>query len=206
MIKLPDTVGGEKVSLIRIIPTQQNAEIMFDLVKRNRDFLGTYFRYLTLMMTSSKSALNHWHNNPQTTRYFIYHQNKAIGEIYACQKTDDNIAVVGYWLEKSHTRQGLMTEALQLMEKALFCSGCEASRLNIVPVNTPSLRLALKSGYREITVFSDPLSVRSFEKTKKMYEAAEKHSNVRRICSHTPSVEGALNDARLNSMVFTNGG
>lgn len=199
MLSLPHKINDKDLCLSIIRPTQKDAKTFFNLVHRNRNFLSAYFRPMVSEVTTEDSALSYLKNDKYPYRYFICRQDIPIGEIYT-YNFPDNSTTVGYWIDKQYTRQGIMTKALNLMEKTLFESGCQVIRLNISSVNTPSLRLALKNGY--IEQYSD-LSIdisRCFEKTKKMYFAQSQNKRPHRICSHYGNATEQMTQIRLNSM------
>jgi ribosomal-protein-alanine N-acetyltransferase len=58
-------------------------------------------------------------------------------------------AFLGYWIGAVHARRGYMTEALQLaLRHAFRALGLHRVEANILPVNTASLALAKRAGFR----------------------------------------------------------
>ena len=59
---------------------------------------------------------------------------------------------LGYWIDESHTRKGIMRAAISMVEKALQPMAIDFVETEISVNNLPSIRLMEKCAYREYGV------------------------------------------------------
>ena len=202
MLSLPEEINGENICLLVAKATPENAKTLFRLVIHNRDKLAPYFRYLVAQITNQKRAFDYLNEAeksqtvPQTI-YFIQKDEKKIGILSMAIRMDT--AVVGYWIDKNHMRQGIITEALRLFEREAFGNGCRSIQLNIAPINTPALMLAYRSGYYECPRSSAMQVIKCFEKTKQMYDVEQQGLTPHCILSQN-DLETSVYAMRLDSM------
>ena len=186
MLNLPKIIQGNGLSLVKAEATMENARDLFRLVMRNREELAPYFKYLVSEVTNKERAFDYL-SLPMRLKmkdfrcYFIQKDNNIIGEMAA--KLHQGAVVIGYWIDKKYQRQGITSQSLSLLEKAVFDAGYISVSLNISPRNQASLNLALKAGYRECSTIFKEQTTRYFEKTKLMY-LSEQNNCARKICVH----------------------
>lgn len=186
MLNLPKIIYGDGLSLVKAEATMDNARDLFCLVMRNRESLAPYFKYLVGEVINKERAFDYLSLPARLKmrdfrRYFIQKDNKIIGEMAA--KLYQGAIVVGYWIDKKHQRQGITSQSLALLEKAVFDAGYISISLNISPRNQASLNLAFKAGYREYPSIFQEQTTRCFEKTKLMY-LLEQNNRAKTVCSH----------------------
>ncbi len=132
--------------------TEQTAEKFFALTDKNRAYLREWLPWLDFVQ---KVADTHkfLQDNCQsdklgtTLNFFICDNDKIIGTIGLREITPQS-ALVGYWLDKSYSGQGITTNALQqligiVQEKNLT----QQIILRCNPQNMGSKKTALKCGF-----------------------------------------------------------
>ncbi len=132
--------------------TEQNSEEFFALTDKNRAYLREWLPWLDFVQ---KVADTHkfLHDNCQsdklgtTLNFFICANDKIIGTI-GLREISPQSALVGYWLDKSSSGQGITTHALQQLiniveEKNLT----KQIILRCNPQNMGSKKIALKCGF-----------------------------------------------------------
>ncbi len=132
--------------------TQATAREFFALTDKNRAYLREWLPWLDTVqkVTDTHKFLS---DNCQsdklgtTLNFFICDNDKIIGTINLREITLQS-ALVGYWLDKSYSRQGITTNALQELIKIVQEKNLTRQIiLRCNPQNMGSKKIALKCGF-----------------------------------------------------------
>ncbi len=150
----PFQISGKNVKLTHLLPTTENATLLCALVGENKRYLMSVFEHMVDAYKTPEKTLASLHYDEtmrqlyQMLPYYIFVQDKLVGEITA-EWTDKNAKTeVLYWLSEKYAGQGYMGEALTLMENVLFQAGHKQIQLYIDAANWRSLNVAEKAGYQ----------------------------------------------------------
>ena len=165
----PQRIVGRNV-VLRILPaTEENAEKVYHVVQKNKDYLSQFFKRLVWAFDNKKQALEilkfdeeqRWLNN--SVNYYLFVKNQLIGEITADWSARNGNASIIYWMDKSYVGKGYMSQSLKMMEKILFLNGYSELRLYVDAANWRSANVAKYNQYQ----LSDDGNY--YFKTRKMY-------------------------------------
>lgn len=150
----PSEIQGENIVLRHLKPTLKNATILSQLVRENALYLRPVFDYMvqayetptdTLMCLKydEECLLRH-----EMLPYHIFQNDTLVGEITAEWKDKETKTDVMYWLGQKYAGNGWVSDALKLMEHALFRVGHQEIRLYIDAANWRSADVAGRCGYQ----------------------------------------------------------
>lgn len=151
--KFKDELKGGRIILIKNTPTLRNAQHIFEGVKNNRRHLRPWFPWeqeTKVVEDSLKYLFSHdeFQKKGEKNGYSIYLKGKFIGNLSIFGIDDKNKSgEIGYWLDKKHTMEGYMTEAVRLLEKEAFRCGLNRIQIKCDSRNKASAATALKCGY-----------------------------------------------------------
>lgn len=150
--EFPKTIKSTRLKLSVIEPTRKNAESIFDIIERNRDYLTAWQGHFGELTTVDKvlKKLRHRYNqitSNQGVLFGIHTDNTLIGRIRFFN-IQDNSCEIGYWLIESENGHGYMSEALSALENELFQFGFNKIVLDIDKGNNKSETLAKRNGYK----------------------------------------------------------
>lgn len=134
-----------------IAPATENTQEIFNIIEQNREYLEAwqghieYLRNVDDVLKNLKFRYSQIEKN-EGILFGIYKNNKFIGRIRFFN-ISDNGCEMGFWLIKSETGNGYMTEALTALEKELFKFGFNTITLDIDAGNTQSENIAKRCGY-----------------------------------------------------------
>ena len=149
--KFPQTIESPRLGLRVILPTQANAEKIFNVIEQNREFLEAWQGHIEYLRNVNDVLKNLEFRHAQIAKdagmlFGIYRDGDLIGRIrffidpeYGCE--------IGFWLAKFATGKGYMSEALSALEKELFKFGFDKITLDIDDGNTMSENVAKRNGY-----------------------------------------------------------
>ncbi len=149
-------LNGNLIYLEQKTPSFELATTFFNLLKNNEKHLKYWFQVVDIPMfqdeTETFCYLYQLYSNNQkqpSFSYFIYTpDNQLIGFLYAFSTQPQNAGLtIQFWMDKSKTRHGFMSEALRLIEKEFFFAGIERLTICCPIENTKARNLAIKSGY-----------------------------------------------------------
>lgn len=121
MKNFPETLEGYGIELRRIKPTFELATEVFAIVDQNREYLGQWLPWVahTNSVTDEYDGLSHVYKDEWT--YLIFKDNKVIGSIGFVKRSESKKKLeIGYWLDKKFSGQGIMTNAVKILEKVVF--------------------------------------------------------------------------------------
>lgn len=146
-------IAGERITLKRPKADLKMAETIYSVVNKCRKtflpWLG-WVKYtnspndsLEFLQTVDKD----WIDNKQFV-YAIYFNSVFIGLISVLNVAwQHKRAEIGYWLDSDYTGQGLMSEAVELIEKELFANDFNRIVIHTDVLNVKSARIPQKLGY-----------------------------------------------------------
>lgn len=147
----PQTIDTPRLVLRVVLPTQANAEEIFNIIERNRTYLEVWqghFEYLRNVNEVRQKLEQRYAQiaNNKGILFGIYKNDELIGRIRFFN-IQDNGCEIGYWLIKSANGHGYMSEALSALETELFKFGFNKITLDIDNGNIHSENLAKRNGY-----------------------------------------------------------
>ncbi|HNY25040.1 MAG TPA: GNAT family N-acetyltransferase [Alphaproteobacteria bacterium] len=149
MKDFPETLDEYGIELRRIKPTFELAKEVFEIVERNREYLGYWLPWVarTNSVTDEYDGLSHVYNKEWT--YLIFKDNKVIGSIGFVKREESKRKVeIGYWLDKKFGGNGIMTNAVKILEKAVFeIDGWNKIEIHCDTNNISSQNIPKRLGY-----------------------------------------------------------
>lgn len=149
--QFPQTIKTPRLTLQVVMPTNENARTIFNIIEQNRDYLEAWqghFEYLR-NVDDVLAYLNKRAGQITTNEgvcFYISFGDKIIGRIRFSVK-ENNCCEIGYWLAKSATGHGFMSEALSALESELFKFGFDRIIIDVDAGNIPSESVARRAGY-----------------------------------------------------------
>lgn len=175
----PNEIKDKNITLRHLEPTLKNATILNQLVHDNALYLSPVFNQMVQAYKTPQGTLaclkydEECYLRNQMLPYYIFKDDVLVGEITADWHDKEGITEIIYWLDKKHTGKGYASDALKLMEQALFRMGHKSIRLCIDATNYCSSKVAQKNGYQLSSCTN------YYFKTWQMY-----CHNYRKICQH----------------------
>lgn len=151
-LTLPQEIKGKRINLVW--RTHKYDKQMLFIVNRNRVFLKKYLRWLdnnknmqdTIKTTSA--MMDKWNNKTQYNYLITDKNDELIGAIGVANiNMLDKHVELGYWLRQDKCGHGFMSEAVALLEKALFARKIRRIEIECVTSNQPSINVAIRNGY-----------------------------------------------------------
>jgi RimJ/RimL family protein N-acetyltransferase len=135
-----------------LLPTKENASMLLDIINQNRDYLMEWQGHFGELKTVDDvvAYLTKRTNQIKTNQgmcFYIFYNNNIIGRIRFFG-IENNACEIGCWLIKSANSNGVMSEALKVLETELFKFGFEKIKLDIDSGNAHSENLAKRNGYK----------------------------------------------------------
>ena len=138
-----------------MLPGIENAEMIFNVVEKNRKHLRSWLPWEKLTKTSLDSLkflLETVEKNREVV-YGVFVHDVYVGNIGIMNMSNsfekpNQYGEIGYWLSNEYGGNGYMVEAVSLLEKESF----KKLKLNRIQIrcdidNIPSAKIAEKSGY-----------------------------------------------------------
>jgi RimJ/RimL family protein N-acetyltransferase len=149
--KFPQIIKTPRLILQVVVPTFENAKIIFDAIEKNREYLQSWQGHFGEIKTVEDvvAYLNKRENQIKTNEgvcFYIYQNNNLVGRIRFFN-LHDNSCEIGYWIIQSLNGQGFVSEALSALESELFKFGFDKIILDIDDGNTRSENVAKRNGY-----------------------------------------------------------
>ncbi len=151
--KLKETIVSERLLLLKR-QHEHDAE-MWEAIEESREFIREYLFWvdktqsLKDVIKSTDMFFKKWDDDDEWC-YDIYSrdENRLLGSIgvHSIQFMNQS-AELGYWLRKSETKKGYMTEAVHAVEKELFEEGIHRITICCDVNNINSAHVALRAGY-----------------------------------------------------------
>ena len=153
MIKeYPSEIIGEDFKLVKLAPTAENLQIIFDIIVENREEFRPWLEWVDFVQKpEDEKCVLESDQNPEKAEWFIQFNNKIVGRVgFVNLSRSNNRGEIGYWLDKNASGHGIMTKAFSLIEKNAFENwGFNRIELKIDPKNTKSLGVAKRMNYKQ---------------------------------------------------------
>ncbi len=151
--KLKETIVSDRLLLLKR-QHEHDAE-MWEAIEESREFIREYLFWvdktqsLKDVIKSTDMFFKKWDDDDEWC-YDIYSrdENRLLGSIgvHSIQFMNQS-AELGYWLRKSETQKGYMTEAVHAVEKKLFEEGIHRVTICCDVNNVNSAKVAERAGY-----------------------------------------------------------
>lgn len=142
----------DNLSLVQLQPDQ--ADRLFELTDKNRDYLGKFLPwppYVKTVEDSRKHIEETLENRvaDSTYTYGIEFDGEIVGDISLRNINDKaRSPEIGYWISPDHSGQGLTTKSVQaLTSLGLSTLGLDKIIIRADPDNIASNKVAEKAGY-----------------------------------------------------------
>lgn len=145
-----DVLKGPRIELRTLEPTPANAAVVWCALKENKSHIGQGGVYL--MCSSAQDMEQHISSGHRLTQrggldYYIFNQGKCIGSLWGEVSNQENTVMLTGWIDKNHSGQGYMQEALRLMEDTYFKNNKTPLGGYVFKENAASLHMMKKMGY-----------------------------------------------------------
>lgn len=150
---LPETIHGKRVTLIK--RNHHYDDQIWKAINNNREFLKQYLGWVDYVKTldhviiSTEEFLRSWENNEKNA-YII--ADSSTKELLGCIDLHDihlknQIAAIGYWIREDKTGNGLVSEAVGLLENETFKNQIHRLEIRCDEDNRASANVALRCNY-----------------------------------------------------------
>lgn len=144
--------AGNNISLNLL--QDKNADVLFDLVRKNRTYLRRWLPWLDIIQTSADesyfiSAENHqWQENKGLT-LGIWYKLTLVGVIgFHNLNLKNQTADIGYWIDEGHQGKGIVTQACRkLIDIGFQKIGLSTIFISCAEENYKSHRIPIKLGF-----------------------------------------------------------
>lgn len=142
--------------LVLLKREHEHDEEMWQAVDESREFIREYLFWVDGqksfedVVKATDLFAKEWENDGEWA-YDIYTQpdHRLVGSVGAHKiKFMNQSAELGYWLRKSDTGRGYMTEAVEALEKELFEQGIHRITIACDANNRKSANVAIRAGYQ----------------------------------------------------------
>ena len=163
--KFPETIKTSRLLLRSVLPTEENAKLMWNEIKKENPQDFPYIRFSpngkTYLPTSEKETLDtllEAKEVPNSINYWVYYKDKFIGfvQIIYWEKRDI-LEMARIWFVKSAWGNGFASEINKAIEEITFS---KTKVLNMgwqcYEDNADSKKTALRNGYKLVKEMTDP--------------------------------------------------
>ena len=94
MIKeYPSEIIGEDFKLVKLAPTKENLQIIFDIIVENREEFGPWLEWVDFVQKpEDEKCVLESDQNPEKAEWFIQFNNKIVGRVgFALLQEADNV-------------------------------------------------------------------------------------------------------------------
>ena len=122
MLEFPSIITDGDLELVKLDPTFENTQKVFELIDRNREYLGKWLDWIEFVQ-KPEDYFNTIQEMSKITSpdFFIRTDNKIVGVAgFFKVKEADKRAEMGYWLGAEYTGHGIMTRVVRMLEKLAF--------------------------------------------------------------------------------------
>ena len=122
MFEFPKRIQCDDFVLEKINPSFDNARRIFEIVDSEREFLSEFLDWIDVSNCPEDMYI-HMYNVSKTDNgsYYIIYDGEIVGSVGVDISSKKNkIAEIAYWLSKKYNGRGIMTRAVQAMEKLAF--------------------------------------------------------------------------------------
>jgi len=151
----PKIVTADDLQLIKITNDNRNVILdeLFYVYQNNFDHLKYWHHGWKELIFKNVSEIKKYIRKSHLVVYVICKNKKIIGcmEINRMRKDDENNKYrdLSYWIDKNHTRKGIMYKCLLFMDKIFLEQGINILQTQIDMKNEPSINLMKKLGFRQ---------------------------------------------------------
>lgn len=151
-----DKIKGERVTLKRLSPTKDYANMFLEVMPRNKEDILSWmaFKENQIIPKDQEDAkriirdINGWEKKGESIYYGIFLKSKFIGIVMA-DLYDDDHAETGSFLDIKARGFGYAREARLLLEREMFSNKIEKIIVSVDAENTPSINLLVGLGYKK---------------------------------------------------------
>lgn len=180
MTQFPSQIDCGDFEMIKLTQTFENATRLYELVDKNRGFLGRWLTWVdkTQQPEDEFNVLG-LIERPNTPAYFIRVDGRIAGAIDAHNESVRDASIdLGYWLGHEFTGRGIMTRAARVMSGLLFDRGINRIVIQAATANTSSIAVATRLGFMREGILRAAQQIRpgefydliSFSKLKSEWE------------------------------------
>ncbi len=152
---MPEIISSDRIKLVSRNNHNYDEHCWLE-VDNNRLFLREYLLWvdktnsLQDVSNATDMFIDMWNKKENFAYYIILNSTeKLVGSIDIHNIDYDNhSAEVGYWLSETYNGKGYMAEAVKLIEKQTFDGGMNRIYIRCETENTPSCRVAERTGYK----------------------------------------------------------
>ena len=152
MIEFPAVIKDNDLELRHIEATFDNARVIYDIVERNREYLGEFLDWVKKMNSPEDEFV--WVLNAARDKrdYQILVDGVVVGTIGLPKyfpEENKRWVEIGYLIDSAFAGRGIMTRCVKLLENIVFKSnGFDRIQIQADDNNIASHRVAEKAGYK----------------------------------------------------------
>ncbi|MDR0967655.1 MAG: GNAT family N-acetyltransferase [Rickettsiales bacterium] len=125
MKELPEKLSDGNIELRRIPATFANAEMIFDVIERNRAKLEKWLPWVDGMQNAGDEFVYLYGlEKNKKPHYWIFVDGKFCGSVGLVKVRERmprfNEGEIGYWIDSNFYGRGIMTRAVKILENELF--------------------------------------------------------------------------------------
>ena len=133
MFEFPKRIQCDDFVLEKINPSFDNARRIFEIVDSEREFLSEFLDWIDVSNCPEDMYI-HMYKVSKTDNgsYYIIYNGEIVGSVGVDISSKKNkIAEIAYWLSRKYNGRGIMTRAVQAMEKLAF-ENMDVNRIEII--------------------------------------------------------------------------
>lgn len=148
---------GERLTLRRLLPIKEHADMLLEVARRNRQDILSWmaFKESEIIPKDYEDSIriikdiNEWEKKGRAVYYGIFLNDRFIGIVMADIFEKTNHAEPGPWIDSLFRGNGYAKEARLLLENELFSKGIEKIVTSVDYENIASINLIKSLGYKE---------------------------------------------------------
>lgn len=153
-----EKIESNRLSLLKYVNNKKTIEELLKFYDKDLEYVGLWRE--TIYKWDSETNIKHYIQNSASIwqeakelRYAIYLKNKNfIGEIKTAIDCHNEIAEIGFLLDKNHAGYGYISEAILALESHLFSDGFYRIEIMCDTENKRSIKTILRTGHLFETV------------------------------------------------------
>ena len=150
MTDFPEIIKDGDLELRHVIATFDTAREMFDIIDRNREYLGRFLAWPPKIQSPEDQFPILKRMSEKQINWLIFVGGKLVGTVGLVKlEPEKRRTEIGFWIDAEFAGRGIMTRGVRLVEDAVFATG-EFDRIHIEvdELNIASQRVAEKVGYK----------------------------------------------------------
>lgn len=122
MLEFPKSIKDGDIELVKLEPTFENTKIIFDLINKDREYIGKWLGWVDYIQKAEDEFLSIKDmSQEKSTEYFIKYKDKIVGAVgFHTVKEKNRFGEIGYWLGSDFNGLGIMTKAVKIFESFAF--------------------------------------------------------------------------------------